>query len=214
MQDKLNATAYSLLGLFNKQPWSAYDLAAFMESSVIRYILPRTRSQVFNEPKKLAKLGLLSATQERNGKRNRTVYAITDAGREAFAAWLAQPGEPQKTEYKSLLKLYLSDPQDSNALIHRIQEMRQQTHDEINNALQLVDRIVEHGPLLKDTALVASSTSLLAAEEFKVRLNWLDQFENSLAQLEKETDRKSQAEKNYRVSQQRLRKLQKLVANS
>ncbi len=134
-QARLNTTANCLLGLFQKKPWTAYELAQFMESSAIRTMLPRTRSQIFNEPKKLATLGLVSATTESTGGREKTVYTITPAGVEAINEWLAAEGEKPKLEHVSLLKFYLGHTDDIPALLNRVAEMRQQVLDEIRKSI-------------------------------------------------------------------------------
>ena len=47
-------------------------------------------AQVYSETQRLAKAGLLDEHREETGRRRRT-YRVTDAGREALAAWLAEP---------------------------------------------------------------------------------------------------------------------------
>ncbi len=48
-------------------------------------------SHFYAEPKRLAKLGYLSAHKEPGRTRERTVYELTAKGRRAVAAWLAEP---------------------------------------------------------------------------------------------------------------------------
>jgi len=65
-------------------------------------IWPRAVSKLYEEPKKLTARGLARASTEQNGQRTRTVYAITDEGRRALAAWLQQPGEgPVTCRYRN-----------------------------------------------------------------------------------------------------------------
>lgn len=49
-------------------------------------------AQVYSETQRLAKAGLLDEHREDTGRRRRT-YRVTDAGRDALAAWLAEPTE-------------------------------------------------------------------------------------------------------------------------
>jgi DNA-binding MarR family transcriptional regulator len=62
-----------------------------MERS-LGWIWPRAVSRLYEEPKKLVAAGLASSRTEATGRRRSTVYSITPAGREALAAWLAEPG--------------------------------------------------------------------------------------------------------------------------
>ncbi len=206
-QARLNTTAYCLLGLFKKKPWTAYELAQFMESSAIRTMLPRTRSQIFNEPKKLATLGLVSASTESTGNREKTVYTITPAGVLAIDEWLVAEGEKPRLEHVSLLKFYLCHTDDIPALLSRIEEMRQQVLDAIRQSLALVDGIVEDGLILADTAPNASLISLLGSQTFEARLSWLSDCEKQLRRFAKGKDVKNMAKKNYQQAQQTMHRL-------
>ncbi len=206
-QPRLNTTAYCLLGLFKKKPWTAYELAQFMESSAIRTMLPRTRSQIFNEPKKLATLGLVSASTESTGSREKTVYSITPAGIAAINEWLVAEGEKPKLEHVSLLKFYLCHTDDIPALLNRIEEMRQQVLDAIRQALALVDGIVEEGLILSDTAPNASLIGLLGSQTFEARLVWLDDCERQLREFAEGGKVEEMAKENYRQTQQTLHRL-------
>ncbi|BFM15087.1 hypothetical protein R50073_12700 [Maricurvus nonylphenolicus] len=203
-QTKLNTTAYCLLGLFKKKPWTAYELAQFMEVSAVRTMLPRTRSQIFNEPKKMAKQGLLSATEELQGNRKKTIYSITPLGEQTLADWLMEEGESPRVEHVSLLKFYLTSTADIPALLERIEEMRQQIMDEIKRSLILVDQILEHGTILGKTAPNASMIGLLGSHIFESRLLWLAECEEKLRALADTEDTTAMAVENYQQTQQRL----------
>jgi DNA-binding PadR family transcriptional regulator len=63
-------------------------------------------SQLYAEPERLARLGLLSSEQEETGRRRR-LYSLTETGRSALAQWLGEPAEGG-TEIRdlALLKLF------------------------------------------------------------------------------------------------------------
>jgi PadR family transcriptional regulator, regulatory protein AphA len=104
----LTTTAYAILGQLAMQPWTMYELASQMRRNV-HYFFPRAESQVYAEPKRLVKLGLAKANTEKTGRRARTVYSITSAGRAELARWLAGP--PTKgplLEFEGLLRVFLA----------------------------------------------------------------------------------------------------------
>ena len=105
---RMTTTSYAVLGLLAIQPWSTYELTRQMDRSLGR-IWPRAASKLYEEPKKLVGHGLAAARQERVGKRPRTVYAITPAGRRALAKWLTEPGAGPALESEQLLKLFFAD---------------------------------------------------------------------------------------------------------
>ena len=120
----LTTTSYALLGLLAIKPWSSYELTQQMDRSLGR-IWPRAVSKLYEEPKKLVAHGLARSSTERNGRRARTVYAITAAGRIALRDWLAEPGEGPALEFEQLLKVFFADhgtKRDALAAVARIRE--------------------------------------------------------------------------------------------
>ena len=91
--DSLTTTSYAVLGLLGIQPWTTYELAQQMERS-LKHFWPRAQSRIYEEPKRLATLGLAKASREHVGRRPRTTYTITAKGRRApkklrlFREWL------------------------------------------------------------------------------------------------------------------------------
>jgi DNA-binding PadR family transcriptional regulator len=104
----LTTTSYALLGLLAIKPWSTYELTRQMEWSLSRF-WPRAKSKLYEEPKKLERLGLAVSRREATGKRARTIYAITAAGRRALRDWLGEPTTGFGLEAEPLLRAFLAD---------------------------------------------------------------------------------------------------------
>ena len=75
------------------RPFSAYELAQQIHRG-LRYMLPASERNLYAEPKRLAAAGLVRMRREQVGRRNRTIYEITPAGREALRRQLATPPAP------------------------------------------------------------------------------------------------------------------------
>ncbi len=105
---RLTTTTYGVLGLLAVRPHSTYELAKAMDRSVGR-VWPRAQSKLFEEPRKLVAHGYARARDERVGRRPRTAYTITPAGRRALAAWLSEPGEGPTIEFEGLVKLLFGE---------------------------------------------------------------------------------------------------------
>jgi PadR family transcriptional regulator AphA len=58
---------------------------------------------------RLTVLGLASAERQRTGRRVRTVYSITPAGRRAPREWLREPGTGPVLEFTAAIKLFYAD---------------------------------------------------------------------------------------------------------
>lgn len=104
----LTPTSYAILGLLAVKPWTTYELAKQVDQTLSRF-WPRTRSKLFEEPKKLAEAGLAVATPSATGRRRSTVYAITPAGKQALAAWLRAEAAPPSFESEHLLKVFYAE---------------------------------------------------------------------------------------------------------
>ena len=104
----LTTTSYAVLSLLALQPWTTYQLARQMERS-LGFIWPRAISRLYEEPKKLVAAGLAASRAEATGRRPSTVYTITADGRDALAAWLAEPGTGPVLECEALVKIAYAD---------------------------------------------------------------------------------------------------------
>lgn len=93
---RLDDSAYAVLGFIAlRGPSTAYE---------VKRALSRITSEFWSVPhvtpyratKALERAGMLSAEQERGGRRRR-VYSLTDEGRSALRAWLSEPSSDTMT---------------------------------------------------------------------------------------------------------------------
>lgn len=122
--DGLTTTSYAILGLLGIQPWTTYELAQQMERS-LQHFWPRARSRIYEEPKRLASLGLAKATREHVGRRPRTTYTITATGRRALRMWLAEPGGGPTLELEALVKVFYGEQATKRDVLANIDAIAQ-----------------------------------------------------------------------------------------
>jgi PadR family transcriptional regulator, regulatory protein AphA len=101
-------TSYALLGLLGLRDWTTYELARQVQRS-LHWFWPRAERKLYDEPKRLVADGLATATSGSTGKRPRTVYGITDAGRTELARWLDEPSAGRANEFEALVKVFFAD---------------------------------------------------------------------------------------------------------
>src|SRR3954453_20784534 len=89
-QQDAGTTAYALLGLLALRPWTTYELAQQVRTSLHRF-WPRAERKLYDDPKRLAAGGLAKAPEEYTGKRKPTVYSIDARGRRELNPWLGTP---------------------------------------------------------------------------------------------------------------------------
>jgi PadR family transcriptional regulator AphA len=117
------ATSYAMLGLLAMRPWTSYELAKQM-GRALHHVLPRAESNVYAEAKRLEADGLVTGERTATGKRARTTYTITEAGRAALAAWLVTPARPTTIESEPIVKLLFAQDQPAEILLRHIDDVR------------------------------------------------------------------------------------------
>jgi DNA-binding PadR family transcriptional regulator len=104
----LSTTSYAVLGLLSLRSWTGYELTRQARRS-LAHAWPKEDSVLYEEPRRLAAMGLARAQKEPGRGRGRNRYSITDAGRQALRAWLATPSAPPRLELEPLLRLTFAD---------------------------------------------------------------------------------------------------------
>jgi PadR family transcriptional regulator, regulatory protein AphA len=129
---RLTETSYIVLGLIaHIGPATPYDLKRLAQVSTVNFwSVPHT--QLYSECARLAGAGLLSEKREQTGRRRRT-YRLTERGRAALAAWLAEPtGELEQVRDPGTLKLFLGgDPQTLAPAQLRAHEEQLEVYEQI-----------------------------------------------------------------------------------
>jgi len=118
---KLSTTSYAVLGLLAIRTWSTYELAQQVSKSLSSW-WPRTERQLYEQPKILVEHGLATATTELVGRRPRTVYDITPAGREALRGWLDEPSSVYAWEWDAILRVFFADHGSKEQLLTTLQD--------------------------------------------------------------------------------------------
>jgi DNA-binding PadR family transcriptional regulator len=121
----------------------------------MRYFWPRAESRIYHEAKRLVEAGLATASEGYVGRRRRTTYSITDAGREELEAWLTSPaGKWFSLETEGLLRLFLADLGSKVDIVAALEGMRDEAID-----MLLVGRGVADEYLAGKSRSRTSSTS-------------------------------------------------------
>jgi PadR family transcriptional regulator, regulatory protein AphA len=134
---RLSTAGFAILGLLALRPFSAYELTQQLHRGV-RYMLPASERNLYAEPKRLAAAGLVRMRREAVGRRSRTIYEITPAGREALRRQLATPPAPPQLEFEALQRLIFADQSSKEDLLAALDTTSEQVQQLLEDGLQQV----------------------------------------------------------------------------
>lgn len=172
MED-LTTTSYAILSLLGVRPWTTYELAQQMERSV-GGMWPRATSVVYEEPKRLVRLGLADAETRYTGRRASTVYSITNTGRAALADWLATAGDSPTIEFEALLKVAFADNGTIEALRVNLAGIRHYAEQDFEGVCARLQEYADTGgPYPERLPVIALATRFYL--EFNIALRrWVE----------------------------------------
>jgi DNA-binding PadR family transcriptional regulator len=107
VNDELTLFSYEILGLVGRGGAGAHDLLRLARRG--RILDWAGESQYYVEPKRLARLGYLDTRKEPGKTRERTVYTLTDKGRQALADYARTPVTVTPLKSDALLRLLICD---------------------------------------------------------------------------------------------------------
>jgi DNA-binding PadR family transcriptional regulator len=132
----------AILGFLSLEPTSGYTLRQRFEGSVSSF-WSVTQSQIYRELHALEREGLVRPRREAgNGKPDRKVYALSEAGRGALDTWLREPLEPPQLRHPFLLKFVFSaelEPATLKGLLAGYRDSLVQTREEYAGRLAAVE---------------------------------------------------------------------------
>lgn len=105
--NELSLFSYEILGLVGRRGASPHDLRGMVRRG--RMLDWAGESQYYAEPKRLARLGYLSARKEPGKTRERTVYRLTDKGLQALHEYARTPVHFTPLKSEPLLRLLICD---------------------------------------------------------------------------------------------------------
>src|ERR671914_1120228 len=119
---RLTPFSYVILALVGRGGAGPHDIVRMMREGAIFWTT--SESHYYAEPSGLATLGFLQARTGPGRTRPRTHYELTDAGREALTAWLAEPAAMPRVQDESVVKLLAADFSDDATIVASLAGVR------------------------------------------------------------------------------------------
>jgi DNA-binding PadR family transcriptional regulator len=124
---ELTPFSYVVLALIGEGGAGAHDLVRMARQGAIFWAA--ADSQYYAEPKRLRRLGYLTARREPGKTRERTHYELTERGREALRGWLAEPVRFPRIQHEAVVKVLASDLGDRRAVARAVAALREDLAD-------------------------------------------------------------------------------------
>jgi DNA-binding PadR family transcriptional regulator len=172
---KLTPFSYVILGLVGRNGAGPHDIVRMMRERALFWTT--SESHFYGEPKRLANLGYLTAEKQPGRTRERTHYELTDQGRNALAAWLAEPAAMPRVQNEAAVKLLGADFSDDATVLSSLRGLRAQIDASYRDLEAMERRASEFPHRIRYLRLLND----LHRRTLDAQRGWLDDVERELA---------------------------------
>jgi DNA-binding PadR family transcriptional regulator len=184
MGEKLTTTSYAVLAQVAVHPWSTYELVQ-QRVRYFRYVWPRAESAIYREVKRLSAMDLLDGRKEHVGKRARTVYSITESGREALREWLGTPVSPFAMDFEAMIRVFVAPIGTKEQIVATLHQVQDDAREMLRFGGEVKQEFIEGIAITQDQAYIRA----LAVDFFISLLNTVEAWsERTLAEVESWND--------------------------
>jgi PadR family transcriptional regulator, regulatory protein AphA len=126
-------------------------------------------------------MGLVAAKREYVGKRPRTVYSITEAGRQTLREWLDTPVSPFAMDFEAMIRLFIAPLGTKEQLVATLQQVRDDAQEMLAFGGAVKQEFLDGRAALQDQAYIRA----LAVDFFVSLLTTVDDWaERTLTEIQ------------------------------
>jgi PadR family transcriptional regulator AphA len=173
---RLTPFSFVILALVGRDGAGPHDIVRMMREGSIFWTT--SESHYYAEPKRLAALGFLQARTEPGRTRPRTHYELTETGREALTAWLAEPAAMPRVQNEAVVKLLAADLSDDATIAASLAGVRADIERAYENLEEMERRALEIPHRTRYLRLVDD----YARRSLDAQREWLDAVQEELEQ--------------------------------
>lgn len=174
-RSELTPFSYVVLVLVGRNGAGPHDLMRMSRQG--RIYIGFADSQWYAEPKRLERLGYLSAQKKPGKTRERTHYSLTRKGRDALKDWMREPSGFSRIQLEPAWRLLAADLVGEEAVVASLAGLREEIADlnaQIDAGEAIADRLPHRERYLR-------LNHRLARRIVKAHEDWLDEVERELA---------------------------------
>jgi DNA-binding PadR family transcriptional regulator len=173
-RDSLSLFSYEILGLVGREGAGPHDLVRLARRD--RMLAWAGERQYYLEPKRLARLGYLTAREAPGRTHPRTVYTLTDPGLDALAAWAREPVHFLPFKSEAMVRLLVADLVGEPLTRAGIAALR----DDIADLLARLDEVEASAHTLPHRAKYLRLIAGFMRQLFALHLELIDTVESQL----------------------------------
>jgi PadR family transcriptional regulator, regulatory protein AphA len=175
--EPLKPSSYVMLALIGQGGAAPHDLVDMIRRGG-RLFYAAAPSQIYAEPKRLEQLGYVRSRREPGRTHDRTVYELTERGREELRAWLAEPAPFPRIQNEANIRLLAGDLIDDGTIVQSFVAMREEL-DELERLVAEGEAVASEVPHRERYLRLSFS---LARKLLAAHREWVDEIERELGE--------------------------------
>jgi PadR family transcriptional regulator, regulatory protein AphA len=176
MSTELTPLSYVVLALVGRDGAGPHDLVRMTATGQSLY-WAGAASKIYEQPKRLERLGYLRSEKRPGKTRERTHYTLTESGLAALQEWLARPSPFPRIQSEVAARVLASDlAVDAGMVVTSVQALRAEIADLVAQLERDERRAVDIPHRERQLRLVRS----LGRKLLDAHLEWIDEVEQEL----------------------------------
>lgn len=178
------ALSHAILTALLEDDLSGYELTHRFQTS-LGFFWEATHQQIYRELKRLAERGWITSTPlAQEGRPDKIVHALTDAGREVLAEWIHAPSQRKASKDDLFVKLYNIGHCDPGPIIEEIRERHHRHRQRLTLFERIRSRHYSDPDHLPDTRKGVYLALVAGIREERMFIDWCEEALDLLATLD------------------------------
>jgi PadR family transcriptional regulator AphA len=176
MSTELTDLSYVVMNLIGRNGAGPHDLVQMARRGQ-RLYWAGAESKIYEQPKRLEKLGYLTSEKTPGKTRDRTHYQLTDKGIRALQEWLALPSHFPRIQNEAAIRVQASDlAEDPSVILQSLKPMR----EDIAELAGILDEAEEREPQFPHRRRQLRLLHSLGRRILRAHLDWIEEVEQEL----------------------------------
>jgi DNA-binding PadR family transcriptional regulator len=195
MSGELTPLSYVVLTLVGREGAAPHDLVRMARAGQ-RVYYAGAASKIYEQPKRLKRLGYLRSEKRPGKTRERTYYTLTEKGLAALREWHGQPSRFPRIQSEVMARVLSSDlAEDERVVVESLQALR----DELAALSAGIDEDERRAASIPHRERQLRLVRSLGRSLLRAHLDWIDEVERELDSREGAT-RRASASRSQRAS--------------